>query len=64
MSSSPPSSLIAQAIMTTEKVIYRSPYPEVKLPETSCWHFIFDNQTSSSDDRVVFADGLSEKKLR
>jgi 4-coumarate--CoA ligase len=64
MSISPPSRLIAQDIMNTEKVIYRSPHPDVKLPETSCWHFIFDNQTSSTDDRVVFADGLSEKKLR
>ncbi|KIM78767.1 hypothetical protein PILCRDRAFT_75136, partial [Piloderma croceum F 1598] len=41
-----------------------SPHPDVKLPETSCWHFLFDNQTSSADDRVVFADGQSEKKLR
>ena len=49
--------------MATEK-IYHSPYPDVKLAETSCWHFLFDNQNVSADDRVVFADGLSNKEIK
>src|SRR5882762_3169530 len=39
--------------MAVEK-IYHSPYPDVNLPETSCWHFVFDNPNLSADDKVVF----------
>jgi len=49
--------------MATEK-IYHSPYPDVKLAETSCWHFLFDNQNISANDRVVYVDGLSNKEIK
>jgi hypothetical protein len=49
--------------MATEK-IYRSPYPDMKLPETSCWHFVFENQNRPADDRVVYVDGLTDNELK
>jgi 4-coumarate--CoA ligase len=49
--------------MAVEK-IYHSPYPDVNLPETSCWHFVFDNPNLSADDKVVFVDGLNDKQLK
>jgi hypothetical protein len=49
--------------MATEK-IYRSPYPDVKIPEVSTWHFIFDNPNRPMDDKALYVDTVTERQLK
>jgi 4-coumarate--CoA ligase len=49
--------------MGTEKIYY-SPHPDINLPETSCWHFVFDNPNLPGDDKAVFVDGLTDKEIK
>ena len=49
--------------LDTEK-IYQSPCPNKKLPETSCWNFLFKNETILADDRVVYVDGSNNEELK
>jgi len=44
--------------------IYHSPYGQVELPETSCWHLIFDHHSRPADDKVVYVDGLTDKTIK
>jgi hypothetical protein len=48
--------------MSAEK-IYHSPYPDVKLPETSCWHFVFD-KPNPPKDKVIYVDGLTNRQIK
>ncbi|KIM78766.1 hypothetical protein PILCRDRAFT_824179 [Piloderma croceum F 1598] len=48
--------------MSAEK-IYHSPYPDVKLPETSCWHFVFD-KPNPPEDKVIYVDGLTNRQIK
>jgi hypothetical protein len=48
--------------MSPDKIYY-SPYPDAELPETSCWHFIFDNPNRPADDKVIYVDGLTDKEI-
>jgi hypothetical protein len=51
--------------MAPEK-IYRSPYPDVQIPEISTWHLIFDNpnRPRADDDKVIYVDPLTDKQLK
>jgi hypothetical protein len=49
--------------MATEK-IYHSPYPNIDLPETSCWHFLYDNPNCPVDDKPIYVDGMTEKQVK
>jgi hypothetical protein len=49
--------------MATE-VIHRSPFPDLDLPETSCWHFIFDGPTRPVDEEVLYIDALTDRQLK
>lgn len=44
--------------------IYYSPFPDVELPETSIWHFIFGNPNPPADDKVVYVDCLTDRQIK
>jgi acyl-CoA synthetase (AMP-forming)/AMP-acid ligase II len=48
--------------MSAEKIHY-SVYPDLKLPETSCWHFIYESPSPPADDKVLYADALTDRQL-
>ncbi|KIM77172.1 hypothetical protein PILCRDRAFT_825520 [Piloderma croceum F 1598] len=47
-----------------DRKIYRSPYPDVELPEISIWHFIFDHPNPPADDKVIYVDCLTDRKIK
>ena len=49
--------------MSADK-IYRSPLPDIELPETSCWHFIFNRPNQQAHDKVVYVDGLTDREIK
>jgi hypothetical protein len=49
--------------MSAEK-IYHSNYPDIEIPETSCWHLIFDNPNRLADDKVVYVNGLTDETIK
>ena len=55
--------LLQKFTMSPEK-IYHSPYPDVKLPETSCWHFVFDKPNPPTEDKVIYVDGLTNRQIK
>jgi hypothetical protein len=60
-----PQSFVSRPKMSTATdKIYYSPYPNVDLPQTSCWHFVFDHENRPADDKVVYVDGLTERVIK
>jgi len=51
-------------MMIEEEKVYRSPYPDVKLLETSNWHFIFDNPNPPNNDKVIHMDYLTDRQIK
>lgn len=51
--------------MAIDQVI-QSPYPELTLPETCSWHFLFDQPdgVGPKDDQPIFIDSETEKQLK
>lgn len=44
--------------------IYYSRYPELKLPELSIWHLVFENPNAPRDDHTVFVDGITNQEMK
>jgi 4-coumarate--CoA ligase len=44
-------------------VILRSKIPDVEIPSIGIYQFIFSDEKYSSDDKAVFIDGITDKKL-
>lgn len=44
--------------------IYKSKFPLITdLPETSTWHFVFENDKGTPDDKVIYQDGITDRKI-
>jgi len=44
-------------------VIFRSKLPDLEIPQTGIYQFIFSDEKHASDDKAVFIDGITDKKL-
>jgi hypothetical protein len=49
--------------MSMDKIYY-SPLPDIELPETSCWDFIFDRPNQQTYDKAVYIDGLTDREIK
>ncbi|CAG8604779.1 10155_t:CDS:2 [Diversispora eburnea] len=44
-------------------MIFKSKFPDVDIPTTGIYQFVTSNPNKVPDDKVIFVDGITEKKL-
>ncbi|CAG8483975.1 10169_t:CDS:2 [Diversispora eburnea] len=44
-------------------MIFKSKYPDIDIPTTGIYQFITSNPNKVPDDKVIFVDGITDKKL-
>ena len=44
-------------------VVFKSKIPEIEIPSIGIFQYIFSNPNKISDDKAVFIDGTTDKKL-
>ncbi len=44
-------------------MIFKSPYPDIEIPVKGVYQYVTSNPYGISDDKVIFTDGTTDKKL-